>query len=93
MDVIHDPATDWCACEPDASSRCDYRLLADTVIERLNPPDRDEAEVAICVSAVERIAGYVASLPCRCGLVSEDASEPCPRCAALGQWRARRVDR
>jgi hypothetical protein len=83
-DVIHDPETDWCACEPNGANRCDYRMLADTVIEKLNPRDGDEAEVALCIAAVERIAAYVKSVPCICEL-SRDG-EPCGRCAALGQW-------
>ncbi len=81
-DVIHDPATDWCACEPNGTDRCGYRMLADAVIEYLNPPDGDDAEVAICISAVETIASYVASLPCACTPGYD--GEPCRRCAALG---------
>ena len=82
-DVIHDPETDWCACEPNGDARCDYRTLADAVIETLNPPDGDEAEVSLCITAVERIGAYVQSLPCTC------VDEPCGRCAALGQWTGR----
>ena len=41
-DVIHDPVTDWCACEPDSDRRCGYRILADKVVEEFNPPDRAE---------------------------------------------------
>jgi hypothetical protein len=33
-DVIHDPATDWCACEPNGPKRCSYRMLADAVIDQ-----------------------------------------------------------
>jgi hypothetical protein len=87
MSVIHDPTTDWCACEPNGMNRCDYRLLADAVIEHLNPPDGDEAEVSICVTAVENIAAYVGSLPCACAPGYDD--EPCGRCTALGQWHGR----
>jgi hypothetical protein len=83
-DVIHDPQTDWCACEPEGYWRCDYRLLADSVIDKLNPRDGDEAEVALCIAAVDRIAAYVTSLPCTCKPGPEDG--PCGRCAALGQW-------
>ena len=81
-DVIHDPRTDWCACEPNGANRCDYRMLADMVIERLNPPDGDAAEVDICESAIAKIANYVDSLPCTC---TPGDDEPCGRCAALGQ--------
>jgi hypothetical protein len=81
-DVIHNPETDWCACEPYSANRCDYRMLADTVIERLNPPDGDAAEVDICETAIANIANYVESLPCTC---TPGHDEPCGRCAALGQ--------
>lgn len=55
-DVTHDPLTDWCACEPHGASRCDYRLLADAVIAHLDVHDGDEAEVALCIEAVEQAA-------------------------------------
>ena len=89
-DVIHDPGTDWCACEPGGDVVCDYRLLADAVLEHLNPPGDDVAEVAICVSAVERIAGYVRSLPCTCGPGYD--YPPCGRCAVVGQWHGKHWD-
>lgn len=60
-DVTHDPATDWCACEPEGPDRCDYRLLADAVIASLDVRDGDEAEVALCIEAVERAAALPAS--------------------------------
>jgi hypothetical protein len=90
-DVIHDPATDWCACEPGGNVVCDYRLLADAVIGKLNPPDGDEAEAGICIQAVEFIAAFVGSLPCTCATV--DDSEPCGRCTALGQRSGEPVGR
>lgn len=89
--VTHDPKTDWCACEPLGMNRCDYRLLADDVIEMLNPPDGDEAEVGICISAIAGIAAYVASLPCTCSPGYDD--EPCGRCEALGQRHGEPVGR
>ena len=82
-DVTHDPQTDWCACEPEGYWRCDYRLLADAVVAKLNPGDGDEAEVSLCIQAVERVAAYAASLPCTCTPGYDDG--PCGRCAALGQ--------
>jgi hypothetical protein len=90
-DATHDPRTDWCACEPNSMDRCDYRMLADAVIEHLNPPDGDEAEVAICISAIQDIAGFAASLICSCARI-EDGGR-CPRCAVLGQHQGKRVDR
>lgn len=89
-DVIHDPNTDWCACEPNSMDRCDYRLLADTVIEHLNPRGDDIAEVAICITAIERIAAFVATLICSCARIEDQ--EPCPRCAVLGQRNMRQVE-
>jgi hypothetical protein len=82
--VIHDPETDWCACQPAGNTVCDYRLLADAVIEHLNPPDDDVAEVSLCITAVKRAAAYVASLPCTCEPGYDH--EPCARCNAIGQW-------
>lgn len=90
-DVIHDPATDWCACPPEGDVRCGYRLLADAVIEHLNPPDGDEAEIGICISAVAAVADYVRSMPCTCAPGCDD--EPCGRCAALGQRHGTPVQR
>jgi hypothetical protein len=83
-DVIHDPKTDWCACEPGSLDRCDYRLLADAVEDALNVRDGDEAEVSLCIDAVENVAAYVRSLPCTCAPGYDE--EPCGRCAAIGQW-------
>jgi hypothetical protein len=91
IEVIHDPRTDWCACEPYGMNRCGYRLLADAVIEKLNPPDGEEAEAAICISAIDGIAAFVASLPCTCEPGHD--GEPCGRCAALGQWHKEGVSR
>lgn len=91
--VIHDPARDWCACEPGAIVRCDYRLLADAVEQELNPPDGDEAEVSLCIDAVTRIAEFVRSLPCSCTPEGVADGEPCGRCAALGQLGAEALER
>ena len=55
-DVIHDPVTDWCACEPLGDDRCDYRMLADAVIQHLNPRDGEEAEVSLLIDAVKAAA-------------------------------------
>ena len=90
-DVIHDPETDACACEPLGDVVCDYRLLADAVIEHLNPGDDDAAEVAICIDAIASIAAYVESLPCTCEPGYDN--EPCGRCAARGQWHGKPVQR
>ena len=85
-DVIHDPETDWCACEPESPDRCGYRMLADTVIGKLNPRDGDEAEVSLLMAAVERAAAYIERRPCEC---PELYGETCGRCQALGQWHGR----
>lgn len=91
-DIIHDPRTDWCACEPYGEDRCGYRMLADAVIEKLNPPDVDAGEVGICISAIADIAAYVARLPCLC-IPGDDDAGPCGRCAVLGQWHMQGVSR
>ena len=90
-DVIHHPETDACACEPLGDVVCDYRLLADGVIEHLNPSDGDEAEVYLCRQAVERAAAFIESLPCTCKPGFDD--DPCGRCAALGQRHGEPVQR
>lgn len=86
-DIIHDPRTDWCACDPGGMDRCDYRMLADAVIGELNPRDGDEAEVALCIAAVERAAEFIRSQTCACQ--PGDETGPCDRCAALGQWHGK----
>jgi hypothetical protein len=90
-DVIHDPETDWCACESHGPARCDFRLLADTIIDQLNPPDGDDAEVAICMRAIARVAEFARSQPCTCP--RRPAADPCDRCAVLGQYQGQAVDR
>ena len=89
-DVIHDPRTDWCACEPNGADRCDYRMLADKVIERLNPPDSDEAEVALLMHALDVAADYITDQPCFC---DQEPDLPCFRCSALGQRHREPVQR
>ena len=89
--VIHDPDTDWCACEPDGDRRCDYRMLADAVIRVFNPPDGDEAEVGICITAVEAAYDYIGGQPCTC--VGNHEDEVCIRCSVLGERQGRLVDR
>ena len=54
----HDPAGD-CTCEPYGGDRCEYRFLVDEILEALNPPGDDIAEVAILISAVKRAAGVM----------------------------------
>jgi hypothetical protein len=66
--------------------REDYELLRDVIIDHLNPRDDDVAEVAIMISAVERVASYVAGLPCYCTPEAADFDDdPCGRCEALGR--------
>lgn len=52
--VVHNPDAN-CDCQPDGSNRCEYRMLADAVVEHLPTRDGDEAEVALCVQAVQRV--------------------------------------
>ncbi len=80
-----------CTCYPDGEDRCEYRMVADLVENKLNPPDDDVAEVAVVMDAIERITTFVESLPCTCpaeAALPEPDEDPCGRCAALG----RRVD-
>lgn len=83
--VVHDPNTDWCACEPDGADRCEYRLLADKVGDLLNPPDDDEAEVSLLMTAIERAAAYINAQPCTCTPGDIADRMPCPRCGAFGR--------
>lgn len=89
----HDPAVN-CDCEPGDLMRkgvCEYRMLGDAVGDALNPPDGDEAEVAILIDAVNAAAEYIASAPCLCAL--EARYGVCPRCRALGQIAGERCQR
>lgn len=79
---VHDPAGD-CTCGPNGGDRCEYRILADEILEAFNPPGDDVAEVAILISAVKRAAGVIERLPCECG--HGPAGAMCRRCSALGQ--------
>lgn len=65
-----------------------YEELRDHIVERLNPPDDDIAEIAIMLDAVGRAADYIESQPCAC-----DDEEPCGRCFALGRLMDVRVER
>jgi hypothetical protein len=91
-DVIHDPETDWCACKPQGDVVCDYRLLADKVIELFNPADDDGAEVAVLITAVERVAGFIrAHVGCTCLVSLPDYT--CPRCLVLGEQHGKPAQR
>ena len=46
-----------CSCEPYNTNRCEYRMLADAVIENLPVHDGDAAEVMLCVDTVEAVGG------------------------------------
>lgn len=83
-DVIHDPRTDWCACEPNGTDRCEYRILADAIDGNFGVQDSDEAEVALLITTIERAATLIRSLPCTCEPGFGD--EPCQRCRLMGQW-------
>jgi hypothetical protein len=83
----HDP-DELCTCEPGDLRHegiCEYRMLADTVGNLLNPPDADEAEVSILMTAVERAKAYIESQPCICTPEGIEDQMPCPRCAAIGR--------
>jgi len=54
----HNP-DNLCNCEPGSIDACEYRMLGDAVVEHLGPRDGDEAEVALCITAVERVAAQI----------------------------------
>lgn len=83
----HDPDV-LCDCEPDGLNgrlTCEYRMLADSVGNQFNPPDGDEAEVALLMTAIEQAKAYIESQPCTCTPADVDDWEPCPRCRAIGR--------
>lgn len=72
----------------------DYWTLRDLIIDRLNPPDSDFAEIHIMCTAIEDAAELIESIPCACtpaARLGED--DPCPRCQALGRIADERVER
>jgi hypothetical protein len=92
-DVVHDPDTDWCACEPYSLRRCEYRMLADAVGDAFNPPDGDEGEVSILITAIENAAAYIAGQPCACTPEGIADQMPCPRCFATGRLGDKEMQR
>lgn len=73
---------------------CDYRSLADHVIDKLNPRDGEESELYLCEEAITIIADYVNSLPCTCAPGAfEHYVDPCGRCYALGRAENKEVER
>jgi hypothetical protein len=92
---VHDPMTD-CNCEPGDALNvgvCEFRMLADSVGDAFNPPGDDVAEVAILITAVERIAAFVRELPCRCTPEMAMGADPCDRCRVIGQLGGKPVQR
>lgn len=74
----------------------EYEEIRDAVIDHLNPPDSDAAEVGILVEAIERAARVLVTITCSCAPTAgppEWEWEPCDRCAALGRARDVRLDR
>ncbi|ONH58369.1 hypothetical protein CcI49_23220 [Frankia sp. CcI49] len=90
----HDP-DEVCTCEPGGIDICEYRMIADTVIERLNPPDSDVAEVAIVLESIAHLADYVEKLPCTCppDAAPPELGDPCDRCRVLGRRLDKREER
>jgi hypothetical protein len=84
---------DWCTCEPYGDQTCEYRDVADRVIDLLNPPDSDEAESSLVTGAIERAVAFITSQPCTCPDVEFFEEDACGRCDALGQWHGKRYDR
>jgi hypothetical protein len=91
----HDPDEN-CTCHPDDLMHegiCEYRMLADKVGAALNPPDGDEAEVSLLMTAVEQAQEYIAAQPCTCTLEMVADWDACPRCRALGRRDDKPVQR
>lgn len=67
----------------------DYVVLRDHLVDLLNPPDDDAAEVSILIKAVVRAVRWIEQQPCVCpgGNAELDYDEACERCAALGRSR------
>lgn len=62
--TIHDPNVN-CDCEPNSAyprARCEYRTLADAVIDNLPVADGDASELALLVDAVDAIGGALRAL-------------------------------
>jgi hypothetical protein len=66
-------------------------MLADAVGEAFNPPDGDEGEVSLLITAVENARAMLAAFTCYC--TPGDDDPPCMRCSALGQWHGKPVQR
>lgn len=83
--------TDGCNCEPGGylgADRCEYRLLADEVIELFNPHDGETAEVDLCMQALREAHAALIEMPCSCTSAALDLNvmgPPCGRCRALGR--------
>jgi hypothetical protein len=77
VDHLRSEAADW---------EREYRIVADSVITRFNPPDSDGAESAIVEQAITLAAEYIETQSCACppGVATYD-EDPCLRCAALGR--------
>jgi hypothetical protein len=65
-----------------------YRELADKIISLFNPPDD-----SILVEALERAARYIRNDVCDCAEDYETEDDVCGRCAALGQFNCKPVQR
>ena len=93
--MAHDPDED-CSCHPGdimGEGICEYRMLADKVGDLFNPPDGDEAEVSILITACEQAQAYINSRPCACTPEMVADWDPCPRCRVLGRIDDKPVER
>lgn len=93
--LAHDPRGE-CTCHPGdlmGEGICEYRMLADAVGEAFNPPDIDEAEVAILIGAVQRAREVLAAVRCACTPLMLEQGNPCRRCVALGEFDGKPAQR
>lgn len=87
---------DGCECEPNGYDRCEYRQLADVVVELFNPPDGESDEMSLCIEALTLAHAVLIDIPCTCTPDAIDRNvmdEPCRRCWGLGRRGDKREER
>jgi hypothetical protein len=72
----------------------DYWTLRDLIIDKLNPPDSDFAEIHIMCTAIEDATALIEAIPCVCTeAAASGEDDPCPRCQVLGRTADVREER
>ena len=78
---------------PDYDAARDYEALRDHVIKVLNPPDGDDGEVFIMMTAIDGAVRFIEQQMCHCTPARVEDYNPCPRCAVLGRLGDVRINR